>query len=314
MIDPTPTIAAGFLQAFGDYRNRVHRLAEGLSDAQFWARPYPYGNSLGHLTLHLTGNLNFYVGRHMAGTGYVRDREREFHDAAPPAKEEALRQLDEAVALVVSLVQRQTAEDWSAPFTAAGAEDVHDRFSMLLRAAAHFHHHVGQMIYLAKEHARQSSDSAAPDGRRYVHTNLVARDWRALGRFYEDTLGCVPLAPERDLSGDWLDHATGIAGARIRGAHYRLPGAGAAGPTLEIFQYEPPEEAPPPPANRPGFGHIAFVVPDVAAARDAVIAAGGQAVGSVESVDIQGAGRITFTYVRDPEGNIIELQRRSRPA
>jgi catechol 2,3-dioxygenase-like lactoylglutathione lyase family enzyme len=249
----------------------------------------------------------------MAGTGYVRDREREFHDSAPPAKAETLRRLDDAVELVLALLRCQTAEDWSAPFAASGVEDIHDRFSMLLRAAAHFHHHVGQMIYLAKEHARQTADAAAV-GPRYAHTNLVARDWRALGRFYEETLGCVPMAPERNLSGEWLDRATGIPGAHITGAHYQLPGAGSAGPTLEIFQYEPREDAPPPPANRPGFGHIAFVVPNVEAARAALIAAGGQAVGTVESVNIPEAGRITWTYVRDPEGNIIELQHRNRPA
>jgi catechol 2,3-dioxygenase-like lactoylglutathione lyase family enzyme len=314
MLDPTPTIVAGFVQAFGDYRRRVHQLAEGLSETQFWARPYPYGNSLGHLTLHLTGNLNFYVGRHMAGTDYVRDRDREFHDPDPPSKDEALRRLDAAVDLVLSLIRRQTANDWAASFAAAGAEDVHDRFSMLLRAAAHFHHHVGQMVYLVKEHGRVAAGAEATVGPRYAHTNLVARDWRALGRFYEETLGCVPLAPERDLAGDWLDRGTGISGARITGAHYRLPGAGIAGPTIEIFQYEPREEAPLPRVNRPGFGHIAFTVPDVAIARAAVLAAGGQALGTVESVDIPGAGRITWTYVRDPEGNIIELQRRSRPA
>jgi catechol 2,3-dioxygenase-like lactoylglutathione lyase family enzyme/uncharacterized damage-inducible protein DinB len=304
MADPTATIAAGFAQAFRDHRERVHRLAAELSDAQFWARPYPYGNSFGHLTLHLIGNLNFYVGRHMAGTAYVRDRDREFHDTDPPPKAEALRRLDEAIELVVDTVQRQRAEDWSAPFAAAGAEDIHDRFSMLLRVASHFHHHVGQMIYLAKEHARQAAAT------RYAHTNLVARDWRALGLFYERALGCVPIAPERDLSGEWLERGSGVPGARITGAHYRLPGGGGAGPTLEIFQYHPPQEAPPPPANRVGFGHIAFAVDDVEAAHAAVIAAGGQAVGTIESVDIVGAGRITWTYVRDPEGNLIELQKR----
>ena len=309
MIDPTPTIAGALAQAFRDYRDRVQRLAEGLSDPQFWARPYPYGNSMGHLTLHLTGNLNFYVGREMAGTGYVRDREREFHDPAPPSKAEALRRLDAAVDLVIATVGRQTAADWSAPFAATGAEDLHDRFGMFLRVAAHFHHHVGQMIYLAKEHARHAAEeSAAPT--RYAHTNLVARDWRTLGRFYEQALGCVPVAPARDLSGEWLERGTGVPGARITGAHYRMPGSAPAGPTLEIFQYHPPQEAPPPPANRVGFGHIAFTVGDVDAARTAVIAAGGQAVGTIESIAIPGAGRITWTYVRDPEGNLIELQKR----
>ena len=310
MPDPTPTIAAALTKAFRDYRDRVHRLAAGVPDAQFWARAYPYGNSMGHLTLHLTGNLEFYVGRHMAGTGYVRDREREFHDPAPPSKAEALRRLDEAVNLVIATVERQTAADWSAPFAATGADDIHDRFSMLLRAATHFHHHVGQMIYLAKEHAAHAGGSGANAPARYAHTNLVARDWRALGRFYEQALGCVPVAPERDLSGDWLERGTGVAGARITGAHYRLPGGGPAGPTLEIFQYHPPEDAAPPPANRVGFGHIAFAVDDVAAARTAVMAAGGQPVGTIESVVLASAGRITWTYVRDPEGNLVELQKR----
>jgi catechol 2,3-dioxygenase-like lactoylglutathione lyase family enzyme len=308
MPDPTPTIAAALTAALRDYRARVHRLAADVPEARFWARPYAYGNSMGHLTLHLTGNLNFYVGRHMAGTAYVRDRDREFHDPAPPSKAEALRRLDDAVDLVVATVERQTAADWSAPFSATGAEDLPDRFSMLLRVATHFHHHVGQMIYLAKEHARQASDAGA--AARYAHTNLVARDWRALGRFYEQALGCVPLAPERDLSGDWLERGTGVIGARITGAHYRLPGGGPAGPTLEIFQYHPPEEAAPPPANRVGFGHIAFAVDDVEKARSAVLAAGGHPVGTTESIVLPGAGRITWTYVRDPEGNLVELQKR----
>lgn len=311
MPDPTPTIAAGFTQAIRDYRDRVHRLADGLSDAQFWARPYPYGNSVGHLVLHLTGNLNFYVGRQMAGTGYVRDRDREFHDPAPPSKAEALRRLDEAVDLVVATLGRQTAADWAAAFAATGADGIDDRFSMFLRAATHFHHHVGQMIYLTKEHARQAGEGGEAIPRaRYAHTNLVARDWRALGRFYEQALGCVPMAPERDLTGEWLERGTGVRGARITGAHYRMPGGGAAGPTLEIFQYHPPQDADPPPANRVGFTHIAFAVADVDAARTAVIAAGGQAVGTIESVLIPGAGRVTWTYVRDPEGNLVELQKR----
>jgi hypothetical protein len=31
-------------------------------------------------------------------------------------------------------------------------------------------------------------------------------------------------------------------------------------------------------------------------------------VGEIVSVEIPGAGRITFVYVTDPEGNIVELQ------
>ena len=139
---------------------------------------------------------------------------------------------------------------------------------------------------------------------RFAHVNLIARDWRELAEFYERVLGCERLLPERDLSGRWLEESTGVPGARIRGAHLRLPGYGEGGPTLEMFQYDKEGSSSRPAINRPGLGHLAFAVEDVRAALDAVLAAGGELV----SVDIPNAGKITFVYAADPEGNIIELQ------
>ena len=143
---------------------------------------------------------------------------------------------------------------------------------------------------------------------RYAHTNIVARDWRALARFYEDVFGCEVVA-ERDLAGEWVDRLTGLPGARIRGAHLRLPGHGAAGPTLEIFQYDEAEERPPTAINRPGLAHLAFQVADVAATRQEVLAAGGQDYGELVTADLPGAGTLEVVYLTDPEGNLIELQR-----
>jgi predicted enzyme related to lactoylglutathione lyase len=147
---------------------------------------------------------------------------------------------------------------------------------------------------------------------RFVHTNIVARDWQKLAAFYEQVLGCVPVPPERELSGQWLEDATAVPAAEIRGVHLRLPGYGSDGPTLEIFEYNPQREPRKPAINRPGLAHIAFAVGDVKVAQDAVIAAGGGAVGQIVSVDIPGAGEITFVYATDPEGNILELQHWSR--
>jgi catechol 2,3-dioxygenase-like lactoylglutathione lyase family enzyme len=144
---------------------------------------------------------------------------------------------------------------------------------------------------------------------RFTHVNLIAQDWRRLAEFYEQVFGCTPVPPERDLEGQWLEEGTGVPGAHIRGIHLRLPGYGEGGPTVEIFQYDPEGERPAPVPNRPGWGHVAFSVEDVAVARERVVAAGGGAVGELVSVEIAGAGSITFAYVTDPEGNIIELQR-----
>ncbi|MBI5032076.1 MAG: VOC family protein [Chloroflexi bacterium] len=144
---------------------------------------------------------------------------------------------------------------------------------------------------------------------RYVHTNLIARDWKRLVDFYTRVFGCVIVPPERDLSGQWLDEATNVSHAHLRGAHLRLPGYGDTGPTLEIFQYDEELDPLAPATNRPGYGHIAFLVDDVDAAHAAVIAAGGKAIGKIVAPEIAGAGKIRFVYVADPEGNIIELQK-----
>ena len=143
---------------------------------------------------------------------------------------------------------------------------------------------------------------------RFVHLNLVAQDWKKLAEFYQQVFGCVPVPPERDLSGRWLDASTRIPDAHIRGVHLRLPGCGDDGPTLEVFQYDHQLERPETAANRPGLGHVAFKVDDVEAARDALIAAGGGTLGETVSLKIPDAGEITFVYATDPEGNIIELQ------
>jgi predicted enzyme related to lactoylglutathione lyase len=143
---------------------------------------------------------------------------------------------------------------------------------------------------------------------RYVHTNLIAADWQALASFYEQVFGCVRVPPERDLAGPALEAGTGLPAAHLRGVHLRLPGYGETGPTLEIFTYDSLAERPATAVNRPGFGHLAFSVPDVAAAAAAVLAAGGRAVGEVVTVEVKGGGHVTWCYVTDPEGNVLELQ------
>ncbi|PYL59659.1 MAG: glyoxalase [Verrucomicrobia bacterium] len=144
---------------------------------------------------------------------------------------------------------------------------------------------------------------------KYVHTNLIARDWKRLVRFYSDVFGCEPKGPERDMSGAWLDSVTSLPNAHLTGVHLRLPGNGDDGPTLEIFSYDELVERGMPMANQCGFAHIAFAVDDVDQALQAVIAAGGGGVGKIATKKVDGVGLLRVVYARDPEGNIVELQK-----
>jgi hypothetical protein len=151
---PVTTIAEGLTRDYQLFAQRLRTLADRLSQDEFWTKPFPYGNSVGHLVLHLTGNLNYYIGTQIAGTGYVRNRDLEFTDTARRPKNDVLDALDAAVAMVASTIRHQQAEDWSRPYTGVGS-DARDRFAAVLRSAEHFFHHLGQIIYLVKEHERQ---------------------------------------------------------------------------------------------------------------------------------------------------------------
>jgi predicted enzyme related to lactoylglutathione lyase len=143
---------------------------------------------------------------------------------------------------------------------------------------------------------------------KYAHTNLVAQDWRKLAQFYTGVFGCILVPPERDFQGAALEAGTGLKGAHLTGAHLRLPGHGETGPTLEIFHYDSLDARPETAVNRPGFGHLAFEVEDVAAARREVLSNGGSVVGEIVTLTTQTGAKVTWCYVTDPEGNVLELQ------
>lgn len=155
MSDLQSTLTATLIERYLRHAKKIHELASPLADDGFWRKPFPFGNSFGHLILHLTGNLNYYIGAQIAGTGYLRDREREFTEKNRPSKEETLKGLDDAVQLVVQTIETQSSDDWLSEYTAAGAT-ARNRLEMVAHCAGHMQLHIGQMIYLGYELKRQA--------------------------------------------------------------------------------------------------------------------------------------------------------------
>src|SRR6266487_915029 len=122
-------------------RDGIRELAGPLSEQQFWAKPLDPGNSVGHLVLHLSGNLNHFVGAGLGETGYVRDREREFTETQVPTRSESLARLDEAVALFRRVVEGLPEERFTQPHPEARMGTV---MNALVRLLAHFALHRGQ--------------------------------------------------------------------------------------------------------------------------------------------------------------------------
>lgn len=130
-----------------ELRAAVRELAEPRSESELWAKPVEPGNSIGHLILHLTGNLNYFVGAQLGGSSYVRDREREFTETQPPAKAALLTGLDAAVAAFRQVVEHLTPEQLAAPHPSGRFGSV---LQTLLHLVAHFALHRGQMSYIVR--------------------------------------------------------------------------------------------------------------------------------------------------------------------
>jgi catechol 2,3-dioxygenase-like lactoylglutathione lyase family enzyme len=143
---------------------------------------------------------------------------------------------------------------------------------------------------------------------RFSHTNIAARDWKKLSKFYINVFECKIKPPQRNLSGKWLDKGTGLTNAKLKGVHLYLPGHGENPPTLEIFSYEEMHDMPDIMANYTGITHIAFEVEDVDLTMKKALENGAITLGEIAEREIENIGILKFVYLRDPEGNIVEIQ------
>ena len=137
-----------FARYFEHLAGRVERAVRAMPQDKVYIKPFNYGNSIGHLVLHLTGNLNHFIGAMIAGTGYVRDRPREFTESVPPSAEEALKRFRGAVAMVVQTVRSLDDAGWMKPIHEQ--QPINTRFGLVLVCVSHLNNHIGQMSYLVR--------------------------------------------------------------------------------------------------------------------------------------------------------------------
>jgi hypothetical protein len=131
-----------------------------LEPTQLWANPLPFGNSVGNLVIHLTGNLNHFIGATIAQTGYIRDRSREFSAAmGSRSADEILQEFHAAIQMVLRTLLTLDGDTFTSPVTNA-SPPVTNQFGLFLVCAGHMNNHVGQMIYLLQAHGFKLDERA----------------------------------------------------------------------------------------------------------------------------------------------------------
>jgi uncharacterized damage-inducible protein DinB len=140
--------AAEFARYFRHLAARVDLAARSVTEDQFWSKPFPFGNSIGHLVLHLTGNLSHYIGALVGGAGSVRHREHEFSDTVRHPRDELLARFAKTIEMVASTLEEQDAASFMQPV--AEQPPIETRLGLFLVCAAHLNNHIGQISYLVQ--------------------------------------------------------------------------------------------------------------------------------------------------------------------
>ena len=125
-------------------------------DEDLWRVVSGIANPGGTLALHLCGNLRHYVGFHLGGIPYRRDRAAEFSQRDLPSAE-ILQHLQAARDAVESTLPRLDAQLLAADFPEMVDGFTLNTADFLAHLASHLGYHLGQLDY----HRRLTSTSAS---------------------------------------------------------------------------------------------------------------------------------------------------------
>ena len=120
-----------------------------LNDDDVWYCPNNHANSIGHLILHLCGNVTQWIGSGLGGRPDLRDRDFEFHTTERLSKESLISNLrglrpmtDEALTIL------QKDDDLLKFCSVQGYDET--ALSIIIHVIEHFSYHTGQIAIIAK--------------------------------------------------------------------------------------------------------------------------------------------------------------------
>ncbi|HVA58465.1 MAG: DinB family protein [Gemmatimonadaceae bacterium] len=129
-----------------DLRALQREIAAYGAEADLWRLTPSIPNSAGTLALHVAGNIRYYVGAVLGGSGYVRDRSAEFTDREVP-RAELQRRLDAAIADVGATLSRLTDAQMAETYPETVAGNHVATADWLIHLAVHLTYHLGQIDY-----------------------------------------------------------------------------------------------------------------------------------------------------------------------
>ncbi|WP_050773056.1 VOC family protein [Roseobacter sp. SK209-2-6] len=139
----------------------------------------------------------------------------------------------------------------------------------------------------------------------FSHISLTAHNLDLLSEFYQNALGYRVKRAKRYVGGSAVSQGNGLPDV---GFHSVWLGFNESQDvSLEILQFDRSKRTEAPRVNQTGLGHVAFSVEDLDQTLTAILAAGGSKQGEPVNLGSEKSPCLCV-YMRDPEGNLIELE------
>jgi hypothetical protein len=129
------------------------------SDAALWAVVPGISNAGGTLALHLTGNLQYFIGAVLGGSGYRRDRDAEFSTRGL-SRQEVLNRVDQTTAVLAKTFTALNDSILTGRYPEPVAKVRVSTGDFLVHLLSHLAYHLGQIDY----HRRMSTGTGPLEG------------------------------------------------------------------------------------------------------------------------------------------------------
>lgn len=128
---------------------RIEKVLGLLSEEEVWYRPNKHANSIGHLILHLCGNVTQWIGSGVGLQPDRRERDLEFDPSEQYAKEILIGKLHALRSVTDDALSTVTKDqELSLARSVQGFDET--VLSIFIHVIEHFSYHTGQIAVIAK--------------------------------------------------------------------------------------------------------------------------------------------------------------------
>jgi hypothetical protein len=137
---------------FRYYKRLAERAMEQVSDDELFSAIDPEANSIAVIVKHMTGNMRSRFTDFLTTDGEKPDRDRDSEFVNPPAtRKDMMAAWEDGWNRVFAAIEPLTDADLAGTITIRG--EAHSVVQAINRQLAHYPHHVGQIVFLAKHFA-----------------------------------------------------------------------------------------------------------------------------------------------------------------